>query len=186
MTPIATGYIFDTVIPGHQRHQILQVGLALLVAALATGIFKLTGDIALLRMEGKIAGILQAAVVDRLLRMPNTFFANYGAGDLANRTLMVEQVRKMLSGVVLSSALAGVFSVFSFALLFYIEPWAALMATVILLFLIVVTLLAGYTQLNAIMQGEALSGNINSMVLEIITGITKLRLAGAEDRASNQ
>lgn len=184
--PIATGYIFDTVIPGHQRHQLLEVGLALLVAAMASAIFKITGDIALLRMEGKIAGILQAAIIDRLLRLPNSFFANYSSGDLANRTLMIEQIRKTLSNVVLSSVLAGVFSLFSFALLFVYNGWAALVATTILIFLVVVTLIAGFSQLSAIMEGEAITGNINSIVLELITGITKLRLAGAEERAFNQ
>ncbi|MEO5373896.1 MAG: NHLP bacteriocin export ABC transporter permease/ATPase subunit [Alphaproteobacteria bacterium] len=184
--PIATGYVFDTVIPGHQQTQLLQVGMALVVAALATGVFRLTSDIATLRIEGKIAGILQAAVLDRLLRLPNTFFAGYSAGDLASRTMVVDAVRKSLTGVVLASVLAGVFSLFSFGLLFFYQPMAALLASLLLIVMLGLTVVTGAAQLNAVMQGEAMSGNINSMVLEIISGITKLRLAGAEIRAFNR
>lgn len=185
MVPVATGYLFDSVIPGHQKLQLMQVGLALVTAAFATTIFRLTSDIAQLRLEGRIAGVLQASIVDRLLRLPNTFFANYSAGDLANRTLIIETVRKTLTGVVLGSILAGVFSIFSFALLFYYQPMAALVATLLMVLLIAVTFAVAIGQTKAIMEGEAMNGNLNSMVLQIITGIAKLRLAGAEDRAFN-
>lgn len=184
--PIATGYVFDTIIPGSQHSQLIQVGLALLVGALSMAVFRLTSDIATLRMEGKVAGILQASVLDRLLRLPNTFFANYSAGDLASRVMVIESVRKALTGVVMASVLAGVFSTFSFALLFYYEPMAALLATLLLLMMLGLTFVTGAAQLSAVLQGEAMVGNLNSMVLEIISGITKLRLAGAEERAFNR
>ncbi|MBF0130040.1 MAG: NHLP bacteriocin export ABC transporter permease/ATPase subunit, partial [Alphaproteobacteria bacterium] len=183
--PVATGYLFDSVIPGHQQLQLAQVGLALVTAAFATAVFRLTSDIAQLRLEGRIAGVLQASIVDRMLRLPNAFFASYSAGDLASRVLVIESVRKALTGVVLGSLLSGVFSVFSFALLFYYEPVAALIATVLLVLLMSVTFAVGIGQTKAIMEGEAMSGNLNSLVLQIVTGITKLRLAGAEDRAFN-
>jgi NHLM bacteriocin system ABC transporter ATP-binding protein len=184
-TPLATALVFDAIIPGHEKGQLYQIGLGLLVAAFASLAFKITGDIAMLRIEGKIAGSLQAAVLDRLLRLPNAFFANYSAGDLAQRTMMVESIRRAVTGIVISSIMAGVFSVFSYALLFYYEPRAALVATVLMILLLGVTVLTGIKRLQAIMQGEALSGSIYSLVLQIVTGITKLRLAGAEDRAFN-
>jgi len=38
-------------------------------------------------------------------------------------------------------------------------------------------------QLKALSEGEALSGNLNSIVLQLINGVTKLRMAAAEHRA---
>ncbi|MEW5729659.1 MAG: ABC transporter transmembrane domain-containing protein, partial [Pseudomonadota bacterium] len=88
--PVATGLVFQHVIPGHHASQLLQVGLALVMAAAVTTILKITGDVALLRIEGRMAGQLQAGVIDRLLRLPSSFFNAYSTGDLAQRTLMVE------------------------------------------------------------------------------------------------
>jgi len=135
------------------------------------------------RVEGKIAGVLQAAFMDRLLRLPNSFFSGYSAGDLSQRTLVVEVIRRTVTGVVLGSLVSGVFSVFSFGLLFYYSPAVAGIASVLALILAGVTAFTGFRLLDATMRSEELAGSINSMVLEIITGIVKLRLAGAEDRA---
>ena len=185
IVPIMTLLIFDSVVPSHEKGQLYQIGLGLVVAALATMTFKIVGDVAFLRIEGRIAGGLQGAVLDRLLRLPNSFFGAYSAGDLAVRTMMIDNVRRSVSSIVVSSLLAVVFSIFSYGLLFYYAPQAAVVATVLFLLLGAVAFSVGYRQLKAIMEGEALSGNIFSLVLQIINGITKLRMAGAEDRAFN-
>ncbi|MEG3620131.1 NHLP bacteriocin export ABC transporter permease/ATPase subunit [Magnetovibrio sp. PR-2] len=185
VTPIATALVFDSVVPGHEVGQLMQIGLALVVAAVATYAFKITGDIALLRIEGRMSGGLQAAILDRLLRLPNSFFAQYSAGDLAVRTMMVENIRAAITGIVLSGILSGVFSIFSFALLFYYEPRAAMLATGLFLVLMGVTVWVGYAQLKANFEAEKIGGKIYGMVLQIINGVTKLRLAGAETRAFN-
>lgn len=183
MLPIATASVFQTIIPGHHTSQLLQVGLALVMAAAATTIFKITGDVALLRIEGRIAGQLQAGVIDRLLRLPSSFFSTYSTGDLAQRTLTVEAVRKAMTGLVLSSFLAGIFSIFSFGLLFYYQPMAALVAALLLAVMLGISVWVGAKQLKTLFEGEALSGNIVSLVLQLISSIQKLRMAGAEDRA---
>jgi len=181
--PMATAYVFDAVIPGHQSIQLLQAGLALVVAAFAAAAFRFASDIAQLRVEGKIAGVLQAAFMDRLLRLPNAFFADYSTGDLSQRTLVVEIIRRTVTGVVLGSLVAGVFSVFSFGLLFFYSPAVAGIAVVVMLILAGATALTGFRLLDATLRSEDLAGALNGRILEIITGIVKLRLAGAEDRA---
>ncbi|EME69524.1 ABC transporter [Paramagnetospirillum caucaseum] len=183
MLPIATSSVFQTIIPGHHTSQLIQVGLALVMAAAASTIFKITGDVALLRIEGRIAGHLQAGIIDRLLRLPSSFFAAYSTGDLAQRTLTVEMVRKAMTGLVLSSFLAGVFSIFSLGLLFYYQPMTALVALLLLLLMLGFSVWVGARQLATLFEGEALSGNIVSLVLQLISSIQKLRVAGAEDRA---
>jgi NHLM bacteriocin system ABC transporter ATP-binding protein len=181
--PLATGMIFQHIIPGHHSAQLLQVGLALVLVAAVSCIVKISSDVALLRIEGRMAGQLQAGVIDRLLRLPSNFFSRYSTGDLAQRTLMIEAVRKSVTGLVLSSVLAGIFSLFSFALLFWYQPFAALAAGLLFLLLLAASVLAGMMQLKAIMEGEQLAGNIMGLTLQMISGMQKLRMAGAENRA---
>jgi len=183
--PMATGYVFDSVIPGHQSGQMFQVAVALVAAAFAAGAFEFTKDVAQLRIEGRVAGIVQAAFMDRLLRLPSTFFADYSSGDLALRTMAVEIARKSLSGVVVGSLVSGAFSIFSFGLLIYYAPLAAIVALLLALVLIAVTLVVCFRLMNVIMGVQEVTGRINSLLLEIISGIAKLRAAGAEERAFN-
>ena len=71
----------------------------LIVASAVAMIFiSLTRGYALLRVEGKLDFSTQAAVWDRLLNLPTTFFRNYSAGDLAYRSLAISQIRAILTG----------------------------------------------------------------------------------------
>ncbi|HEV2844461.1 MAG TPA: ABC transporter transmembrane domain-containing protein, partial [Thermoanaerobaculia bacterium] len=139
LIPILTGQVFGNVIPGADRSQLGQITLALIVSALATSIFQVTRSVTLLRLGGKADGSLQSAVWDRLLSLPVSFFRRFSVGDLANRSLGINTIREMLTGNVLTSVLAAVFSVFSFGLLFYYSRRLALVATALVAVLALVT-----------------------------------------------
>ncbi|MEM9596316.1 MAG: ABC transporter transmembrane domain-containing protein, partial [Acidobacteriota bacterium] len=119
LVPILTGQIFGVVIPSAERSQLWQMTVALGAAAFASLAFQLTRSIAVLRVSGKLDGTLQAAVWDRLLALPAGFFRQFSVGDLAARSMGIDHIRGLLLGNVTTSLLGAVFSVFSFALLFY-------------------------------------------------------------------
>ncbi|MEA2562618.1 MAG: hypothetical protein QOH06_4122 [Acidobacteriota bacterium] len=183
LIPILTGQAFGNVIPGADRSQLLQITLALIVGALASASFQVTRSIAVLRLSGKADGLLQSAVWDRLLSLPASFFRRYTVGDLANRSLGINAIRDLLTGNVLTVLLAAVFSVFSFALLFYYSPRLALVATVLVVLLTGTTVALVYLQLRHQRALLDVQGKIASMLFGMIGGIGKLRVAGAEARA---
>ncbi|MEZ5403210.1 MAG: NHLP bacteriocin export ABC transporter permease/ATPase subunit [Bryobacteraceae bacterium] len=183
VTPIATGIIFDTVIPGAQRSQLLQLATFLAAAAIATALFTLTRSFALLRLEGKMDATIQAAVWDRLLSLPVPFFRDYTAGDLAVRGMGINQIRLTLTGSTLTSILSGFFSIFSFALLFYYSWRLAILATVLILISFLFSMWSGYVQVRHQRNMSAVRGRISGMVLQFINGISKFRISGTEGRA---
>ncbi|MBF0304573.1 MAG: NHLP bacteriocin export ABC transporter permease/ATPase subunit [Alphaproteobacteria bacterium] len=184
--PVATGFVFDDLVPGHLRSELVQVGLALAVLALVGAVAKVSGEVALLRVEGRMGGLLQGAVIDRLLRLPARFFADFGSGDLALRALSIDAVRRILTGLVLSSLLAGMFSVFGLALLFAYHQPSAISVVAMSLGLAGAALATGLAQVAAMTEAEAVSGTTANMVSQIVSAVPKLRLAGAEDRAFAQ
>ncbi|MFC3231042.1 NHLP bacteriocin export ABC transporter permease/ATPase subunit [Marinibaculum pumilum] len=180
--PLATALIFNDLVPGSERGRLLQVCVALIAAGLGIAAFRLAADLALLRVEGRVASSLQAAVLDRVLRMPSSFFGGFSSADLTTRVLVVETIRKALTGAMVSLLLAGSFSFFSLLVMLHYEPRAALVAFGLLASLLGATIWAGLAQVKAILEGEALDANIFGLVQEVIGGIAKLRLAGAEER----
>ncbi|MHB8520223.1 MAG: NHLP bacteriocin export ABC transporter permease/ATPase subunit [Limisphaerales bacterium] len=183
LVPIVTGIVFDSIIPAAEHPELVYSALALLVAAFASVIFQITRSIALLRLEGKSEASLQAAVWDRLLSLPIPFFRNYSSGDLAMRVNGVNAIRGMLSGAVTTSVLSGVFSVFNFALLFYYSMKLALIATMLVVVSVAMTAAASLLSLRYQRPLYRLQGKISGLVLQFITGISKLRVAGAEVHA---
>ncbi len=183
LIPLATGAIFDSVIPGAARGTLFQLSLALIVSALAAALFQLTRGIASLRLEGRLGVSIQAAIWDRLLSLPMPFFRDYTAGDLTERAMGIDAIRQVLSSTTILSILASVFSVFNFGLLFVYDPRLAWVATGLVVVAIGAAGLVSYLQMRHQRLLTQMEGRITGLVLEFITGISKLRVAGAEGRA---
>jgi ATP-binding cassette subfamily C protein len=183
LAPIVTGVLFDLAIPGAQRSLLLQLGVGLLVAAVAAALFELTRAMAVLRLSGKMSAAIETAIMDRLLELPTTFFRRYTAGDLAQRALGIQVVRETLSGVLVSTVLSGMFSLFSFALLFVYDARLALVACGLVLLLLIVLAATTYLQVRCQRTIAALAGQVAGTTLQLINGVAKFRVAGAEDRA---
>jgi ATP-binding cassette subfamily C protein len=183
LVPLATGAIFGSIIPSSNRGQLFEMSLALTVSAFAAAAFQVTRSIAVLRLGGKFDGSVQAAVWNRLLSLPVSFFRRFTVGDLASRSMGIDAIRELLTGNVLTSLLAAVFSVFSFAILFSYSPRLALVATALVAFLLAVTATLVYLQLRKQRQLLHLEGRIASLLFGLINAVAKLRVAGAERRA---
>lgn len=183
LVPVVTEQLYGRVIPGADRSQLLQMTLALAFAALGAAAFQVTRSIAVLRLTGKIDGSVQAALWDRLLGLPSAFFRRFTVGDLTSRAMGLDAIRGLLLGNVTTSFLGLVFSVFSFALLFYYSIALALLASALILILVVATALMAYLQLRYQRALLAVEGRISSLVFGLIRGIAKLRTGGAEARA---
>jgi NHLM bacteriocin system ABC transporter ATP-binding protein len=181
--PVMTGILFDVVIPRADRSQLWPLGLALLIAALAVAMFQLVQNMAVLRLEGKLEASIQPAIWDRLLQLPARFFRQYSAGDLADRAMGVNTIQRILSRTAITSVLSGMFSIFSFGLLFYYDFRLALVASGLIFIFVTVTLSAGYFQVRYQRTLANHQGQIASLVLQFITGMAKFRIAGIEERA---
>ena len=183
VAPYATGIVFDSIIPGSERDQLLQTVALIVAAAVATAFISATRSYALLRVEGKLDFNTQAALWDRLLNLPVTFFRDYSAGDLANRSLAVSQIRAVLGGTVVVSMLSGLFSVTSLVLLFYYSPMLAGLAALLAFTALAVMVAGGLVQMKLQRQVAENAGKIAGMVFEFIDGIAKFKVSGTEGRA---
>jgi NHLM bacteriocin system ABC transporter ATP-binding protein len=183
LIPIASGKLIDTLIPSADQPGILQVMAALIVAAITTALFGVARSIAVLRVESKMDGAVQAAIWDRVLRLPVTFFRQYTAGDLAVRVNGINTIRHALSGSTVGTLLTGVFSMFNFGLLFYYNSTLAFVALGLTAVAIVVSFSAGLLALRYQRQVSAVAGKLSGTVFQYLTGITKIRVAAAENRA---
>ena len=116
--PMITGVLFDYVVPGRIYGQIVWLILILLASSFASFTFQLTRSMALLRLEGRTDMCLESALWDRILKLPSQFFRDYSSGDLAARAEGISNIRSVMSGIVINTILAAIFSVFNLVLVF--------------------------------------------------------------------
>lgn len=183
LTPIATGMLIESIIPRAAYFQHWQLIAALLAAAIGAAGFELTKGFAMLRIEGRIDAGLQAALFDRLLRLPTGFFKQYTAGDLGDRTLGVQTIRETLSTTVVTAILAGLFSLTSLLTMFWFSWKLGLIGLAIVLVVLGFSAWLGAHQLRQEREQIRYQGRVEGLVLQFITGIAKLHAAAAEARA---
>lgn len=183
LTPYFTGRLFDSAIPQADRNLLVQFTGALFIAAFAAAAFKLTQSIAVLRIQGRMDYSIQAALWDRLLNLPSTAFREYSSGDLADRAAGVNEIRRLVAGAGIGAVLGSLSSVFYVVLMFKYSLGLALLAIGLTLFYVACTTTFNYLQLRQQRQEMQVSGAITGMVLQFISGVGKLRVAGAENHA---
>lgn len=181
--PILTTSVFDGIIPMAHTGQMLQVGLALLVAAIASALFTATQNIALQRIEGKADAAVQAALMDRLLTLPARLFRQFQVGDLTSRVLGINAIQRILSSTVNNGLLSGMVALLNLLLLFAYSSSLALL--VLGLTLLLVLVLGGINMLTVryTQQQLTLSGRLSDKVFHCLSGIAKLKTTSAESRA---
>lgn len=183
ITPQAIAILMDHAIPDANRSLLFQIGLALFATTLGTTLFQFTQGLAVTRLETFADSTTQAAVWDRLLNLKVTFFRNYSIGDLSTRVSVISQIRAKLSGTILKSLFSSMFSLLNLGLLFYYSAPLALIAVGVALLNSGVTIVAGILTLRQVRPLLDQQGKLFGMMVQIINGVTKFRVAGAESRA---
>ena len=184
--PQATAVLIDNAIPYGNQTTLVQIGLVLLAIAIGRSCFQFAQAIAAMRIETSSDATLQAAVWDRLLKLPPAFFRDYATGDLQARVSSVNAIRRKLSGTALDAMLSGAFALLNLGLLFYYSPPLAMLALVVALVVVSVTIVSGVLLLKKQRPLLELDGEIYGLMVQLINGVSKLRIAGAEPRAFAQ
>ena len=183
LVPQATAVLVDNAIPYGDTTLLAQIGLGLLAAAFGGASFQLAQAIASMRIETSSDASLQAAVWDRLLKLRTSFFRQYSTGDLNSRVSSISGIRRKLSGTALQAIFAGSFSLLNLGLLFYYSPQLAVLALVVAFVVMTVTSISGALLIRKQRPLMTLQGEIYGLLVQLINGVPKLRIAGAEERA---
>ena len=186
VTPIATAKLFNDIIPAAARHRLLVVVAALLLGAVAGAGFQMAQGVALIRLQTRLNASLGAALWDRILRLPVPFFRRYSIGDLAARTLAIDSIRQILAQSGFTLVLSAVFSLTSLGLLFVYDATLAMLSILALAISVGVAFLITRRQLQNLRALVALRGEVSSLVVQQVVGVSKLRVTAAERRAFSE
>jgi len=185
VAPQATGFLIDSAIPDADRGLLFQIGLAPLAATFGSAIFQWSRGMTQMRVETGADGVTQAAVWDKLLTLGIPFFRLYATGDLEGRVSSIGEIRKRLGGNTLETLFTSFFALLNLGLLFYYSAPLAVLALLVALVIVIFTTVSGLLIVRNARPLQELRSTIFGTVVQLINGITKLKIAGAEERAFN-
>ena len=182
-TPAITGRVIDNAIPQADRGLLLTFCAALFMVAFGSATFKITQNVAMLRLQTRMENSLQSAVWDRLLDLPVTFFQRFSSGDLADRASAVDHIRSIVAGAGVAAVLGSFASLFNAGQMFMYNGVLAGVAIVLTLAYVAATTTCNWLKLRLQRLEMEQAGLITGLVLQLISGVGKLRVSGAEDHA---
>jgi len=183
VAPLITEVLINSVIPRTELDQLMFCAFALAVTAIGMSGVQAMEAQAMLRLEGLIDWKLQAAMIDRMLRLPASLFRDYTVGDFVGRAMGIAAARHIFTGRVLRGIMAGLFGWVSVALMFYYDTKLALIALLLTIVRAILIICVSAVRLFHESKYFNLQGKTGGFVLQLISGIGKLRVAAATIRS---
>lgn len=137
----------------------------------------------LAKMTSKMTVSCEAAAMMRIFSLPASFFKNYSSGDLAKRVEYMETLCNVLVNSLVSVGLTSVFSIAYFSQISAYTPTLVLPAALVLAAIIAVAVISMLLQIKATDERLEAEARENGTAYSLMSGIQKVRLAGAEKRA---
>ncbi|MDP4013099.1 MAG: ATP-binding cassette domain-containing protein [Candidatus Nanopelagicales bacterium] len=180
--PALSGYVVGDLVDRGAGARTVAIGLLLVMVALAAAGLILLQSLLLQGLTTRLNSRMVAALLDRVVRLPLSFFRAHSVGDLVQRIQGLDQVGFAVTTSLLRITSGLLLAVSGFAVMFVVSPalaWmvcAALFATG----LVVVTIMYRQVQARERYVGQALE--LSGTTLSLFTGIAKIKVAGAETR----
>ncbi|MGF1494828.1 MAG: NHLP bacteriocin export ABC transporter permease/ATPase subunit [Microcoleaceae cyanobacterium] len=185
LIPQAFGWIVDYAIPNADRGLLGQIGLGLFAISFGVAMFQLAQNITILRIRTRGISITQAAVWDRLLKLPVSRLRSYTTGELYDRVSSVSQMGDQLQSTTLQLLFSSSLSLLSLIILLIYSPLLASIAVVVITMVLGVTTFTIFALRPQAENQQNLQASTLGLTFQLTKAIPKLRIAFAEERAFN-
>ena len=165
-------------------YQLLYAVMAFMFFATVGGLlFSIIKSLLLNRIRYKMNLNVGAATMMRLLSLPASFFKDYSAGELNQYISYMDSLCGTIVDSLFSTGITGVFSLVYLTQIFaYARSlvWPSLIVTILTL---AVSMISATVQTRINKEKMVLNAKERGLVYSLISGIQKIRLSGAENRA---
>ena len=160
------------------------LGTAIFIVCLAISSMLLNSvkSLVMERIKTKTSVSVQAALMSRIMNLPPGFFRQYSSGELSSRFGSAQQLCTLLGSVIFT----GITSLVSFMYItqiFQFAPTLVVPAVLIIITTLVISTVAALMQMKISKSAMETGAKNSGLSFAMITGVQKIKLAGAEKRA---
>ncbi len=170
------------VLASRRADALIGVTVAMFCVSLSSQLISSVKGMIQSRLGAKTALGVQASMMMRLLSLPASFFRRYSPGELKSRSLSVNQLCSLLFGIVMNTGLTSLTSLLYVTQIFRFAPSLVIPSLVIVAVTVGFSILTTVTQIRINKLHMEYSAKESGMSYGMITGMQKIKLAGAEKR----
>ena len=183
MIPTLSQKVYDSYIPMGDTAGLFSIGVLILTLMLGNVAFTAIKNIAGFRAMNSMKYAVYSATIDRLFNLPASFLRRFETADLAQRVMGISTLYETLAQNALTVALTALFSLMYFWKMLSYSKDLARIGLLMLIPSVLFMLWLGLWQ--AKLEREKLDADLNgeAAIYDYISGIEKIQLAAAENRA---
>lgn len=183
LSPKLNNILFAAVLPSGSVRLLLSIAVFTVSVSVSSLLISATKEMITARINTKMSVSVQAAAMMRIMSLPADFFKGYGSGDLSSRAAHISSLCNMLVSAVLTTGLTSAFSLIYISQIFIYAPLLVVPAIAVILVTVAFSLISSFAQMRISKKQMGLSAKESGMSYALISGIQKIKLAGAEKRA---
>ena len=182
ISPMVTKWLFEDVLNSGSLQLLLALASFVVCFSISQVTYSVFQSLVCARIECKQEVGVQAAVMNRILSLPVSFFRQYSSGELQQRSEYVLDLCRLLLNTIGSTGLTSAFSLIYIGQVFAFAPALVIPSLCITTMTLVVTIISTFAQTKLSRIQMETSAKTSGLTHSIITGIQKIKLAGAEKR----
>ena len=183
LSPLFTKWLFGTVLASGSTRVLLALAAFMVSYSICNLCVSAFRSLVNNRVGIKQNIAVQAAVMSRMLSLPPRFFRDYAPGELTQRSSYVQSLCAIMMSTIGNTAMTSLFSLVYVGQVFTFAPSLVVPSLLVTLVTVGFSLLTTFMQMKISREKMLLSSKTSGMTYSMITGIQKIKLAGAEKRA---
>ena len=182
LLPEASRTLTGPVLTSGRTDAAMAMGIFILCTLITSQLISSVKDMVQTRLSSKISLGVEASMTMRLLSLPASFFRKYSPGELFVRSDSISQLCNTILNMVLSTGLTSLCSLVYIGQIFKFAPPLVGASLRIIAITAIVSVATTLIQVRINRKHMELSAKESGLTFSLITGIQKIRLAGAEKR----
>ena len=161
---------------------LVAIGIFIVCTLVTTQLLNSVKDMIQTRLSSKISLGVEASMMMRLLSLPASFFRKYSPGELHVRSSSISQLCNTILSMVLSTGLTSLCSLVYIGQIFKFAAPLVGASLRIIMITVIVSVATTLIQVRINRRQMELGAKESGMSYSLITGVQKIKLAGAEKR----
>ncbi len=183
LIPYISQQAYDSYIPMGNASGLVSLGILMLSCGLGNIAFSIVKNLAVFRSLNTMEYAVQSAVFDRLFNLPESFYRDYDAAGLGIKAMQITNVFRDLGSGAVTAAFSAVLSFMYLYQMFRYSKEMSFTALIMLFVVMLIILGIGLCQIRYKRDMLKVDGVAQSMMFQTLKGVSKVRMAGAEERA---
>ena len=181
--PVLQNIMFDTVIYQNRLKPLVAIAVFLVCVSISKAMLSAVKKAFAGKIKNTMKLSLESATMMRVISLSAAFFKKNSSGSLANKVLLIGELCSMIVDAGISTTITALFSLVFIVQIYVYAPtlcaWAVLVLALSFLYSVIITHIQMKEKRKELEHSEKEQG----LLYALISGIQKIKLAGAEKRA---